>query len=56
MLNNGNRRYQYLVLGHTEAYFGIEHSDSKNKYSEDARVSGRQPFRGVGWKEFPVYI
>ena len=32
---NGNRRYKYLVLGHEEAYFVKEHSDSKNKYSED---------------------
>ena len=27
--------YKYLVLGHEEAYFVKEHSDSKNKYSED---------------------
>ena len=32
---NGNRRYKYLVLGHEETYFVKEHSDSKNKYSED---------------------
>ena len=32
---NGNRRYKYLVLGHDETYFVKEHSDSKNKYSED---------------------
>ena len=35
MLKNGNRRYKYLVLGHEESYFVKEHSDSKNKYSED---------------------
>ena len=29
------RRYKYLVLGHEEAYSVKEHSDSKNKYSED---------------------
>ena len=28
-------RYKYLVLGHEETYFVKEHSDSKNKYSED---------------------
>ena len=28
-------RYKYLVLGHEESYFVKEHSDSKNKYSED---------------------
>ena len=32
---NGNRRYKYLVLGQQETYFVKEHSDSKNKYSED---------------------
>ena len=32
---NGNRKYKYLVLGHEETYFVKEHSDSKNKYSED---------------------
>ena len=31
----GYRRYKYLVLGHEETYFVKEHSDSKNKYSED---------------------
>ena len=49
---NGNRRYKYLVLGHKETYFVKEHSDSKNKYSEDdiikmleflVKVSGLQP-------------
>ena len=35
ILRNGNRRYKYLVLGHEEAYFVKEYSDSKNKYSED---------------------
>ena len=29
------RRNKYLVLGHEEAYFVKEHSDSKSKYSED---------------------
>ena len=32
---NGNRRYKYLVLGHEETYFVKEHSDPKNKYSDD---------------------
>ena len=31
----GNNRYKYLVLGHEETYFVKEHSNSKNKYSED---------------------
>ena len=35
IFKNGNRRYKYLVLGHEEIYFVKEHSDSKNKYSED---------------------
>ena len=35
IFKNGNRRYKYLVWGHEETYFVKEHSDSKNKYSED---------------------
>ena len=35
IFRNGYRRYKYLVLGHEETYFVKEHSDSKNKYSED---------------------
>ena len=35
ILKNGNRRYKYLVLWYEETYFVKEHSDSKNKYSED---------------------
>ena len=35
IFKNGNRRYKYLVFGHEEAYFVKEHSDSKNRYSED---------------------
>ena len=35
ILKNGNRRYKYLVLGHEEAYFVKEHSDFRNKSSED---------------------
>ena len=34
IFKNGNRRYNYLVLGHEETYCVKEHSDSKNKYSE----------------------
>ena len=33
--NNGNRRYKFLVLGREGPYFVKEHSDSKNKYTED---------------------
>ena len=32
---NGNRRYPILVLGRDGPYFVKEHSDSKNKYTED---------------------
>ena len=35
IFRNGNSRYKYLVLGHEETYFVKEHSDSKNKYSEN---------------------
>ena len=35
IFKNGNLRYKHLVLGHEEAYFVKEHSDSKHKYSED---------------------
>ena len=32
---NGNRRYKVLVLGREGPYFVKEHTDSKNKYTED---------------------
>ena len=32
---NGNRIYKYLVLGREGPYFVKEHSDSKNKYTEE---------------------
>ena len=32
---NGNCRYKFLVLGREGPYFVKEHSDSKNKYTED---------------------
>ena len=32
---NGNRRYKFLVLGREGPYFVKEHSDSKNKYTEE---------------------
>ena len=32
---NGNHRYKFLVLGREGPYFVKEHSDSKNKYTED---------------------
>ena len=35
IFKNGNRRYKYFVFGHDETYFVKEHSDSKNKFSED---------------------
>ena len=35
IFKNGNRRYKNLALGHEEAYFVKEQSDSKTKYSED---------------------
>ena len=36
---NGNRRYKFLVLGREGPYFVKEHSDSKNKYTEDNIVN-----------------
>ena len=35
IFKDGNGRYKYLVFGHEEEYFVKEHSDSKNKNSED---------------------
>ena len=32
---NGNHRYKFLGLGREGPYFVKEHSDSKNKYTED---------------------
>ena len=32
---NGNRRYKFMVLGREGPSFVKEHSDSKNKYTED---------------------
>ena len=36
---NGNCRYKFLVLGREGPYFDKEHSDSKNKYTEDGIVN-----------------
>ena len=36
---HGNRRYKFLVLGREGPYFVKEHSDSKNKYTEDDIVN-----------------
>ena len=36
---NGNHRYKFLVLGREGPYFVKEHSDSKNKYTEDDIVN-----------------
>ena len=36
---NGNRRYKFLVLGREGPYFVKQHSDSKNKYTEDDIVN-----------------
>ena len=36
---NLNRRYKFLVLGREGTYFVKEHSDSKNKYTEDDIVN-----------------
>ena len=36
---NGNCRYKFLVLGREGQYFVKEHSDSKNKYTEDDIVN-----------------
>ena len=58
IFKNGNRRYKYLVLGHEEAYFVKEHSDSRTQvpwrwHHQDAWVSGRH-FRGFCGKGFPA--
>ena len=39
MHKNGYRRYTFLVLGREGPYFVKEHSDSKNKYTEDDIVN-----------------
>ena len=36
---NGNCRYKFLVLSREGPYFNKEHSDSKNKYTEDDIVN-----------------
>ena len=36
MHKNENRRYKYFVLGREGSYFVKEHSDSKNKCTEDS--------------------
>ena len=36
---NGNRRYTFLVLGRERPYFVKEHSNSKNKYTEDDNIN-----------------
>ena len=36
---NGNRRYKFLVSGREGPYFVKEHSDSKNKYTEDDNIN-----------------
>ena len=55
---NGNRRYKFLVLGREGPYFVKDHSDSKNKYTEDDIVNmlefSRQHFRGLRGKGFPT--
>ena len=38
IFKNGNRGYKYLVLEHEETYFVKEHSDTKNKYSDDGII------------------
>ena len=37
---NGNRRYTFLVLGREGPYIVKDHSDSKNKYTEDDIIKG----------------
>ena len=49
--------YKFLVLGREGPYFVKEHSDSKNKYTEDDIVNmhfSRQHFRGLRGKGFPT--
>ena len=54
---NGNRRYKYLVLGREGPYFVKEHSDSKNKYTEEDIIKMLEflvdnIFRGLRGKGF----
>ena len=65
---NGNRRYKFLVLGREGPYFVKEHSDSKNKFTEDDIINmleflvdnifvvfGRKVFQqivGIHWHQF----
>ena len=32
---NGKKRYEYIVVGYKSTYFVKNHSDAKNKYTED---------------------
>ena len=56
---NENRRYKFLVLGREGPYFVKEHSDLKNKYTEDDIINMldfmvEQHFRGLRGKGFPT--
>ena len=56
---NGNRRYKFLVLGREGPYFVKEHSNSKNKYTEDDIINMLEflvdnIFRGFRRKGFPT--
>ena len=33
--NNGKKRYEYIVVGYKSTYFVKDHSEAKNKYTED---------------------
>ena len=49
---NGNRRFQYVVIGYKDIYFVRDHSDAPQKYSDadvikDVGISNRQYFCGV---------
>ena len=48
---NGNRQFQYVVIGYKDTYFVRDHSDAPQKYSDadvikDAGISNRQYFCG----------
>ena len=34
-IKNGKKRYEYIVVGYKSTYFVKDHSEAKNKYTED---------------------
>ena len=38
---NGNRRFQYVVIGYKDTYFVQDHSDAPQRCHKDAGISNR---------------